>query len=296
MGAPPLRLGLCGLLLLASTPRSHPAAGGSNTADGPHPSSPVGTTPHLRWFSAYDVPAAQCANVSGWMNLHQGDSAEDAALCAKHGVRTLWSVEKLFFNSSVLGHKGCAKVPGGCLVRDWRQAWEKLLPVVTPLVADKTIAVSAAAPSASPTEKPQEAAAGAQGFNLGDELICHTLSYSNLSVAADTIRGAFPDALIWWNECGHTVAEPKNPAWEGQTKIPASVSWMSIDFPCERRVPSSRHLEPTPSPLRAQTSLRRLQTPRSRYGTTPTSRSPRPACSGPTWSNGSTPSSTITRA
>ena len=141
MGAPPLRLGLCGLLLLAFTPLSHPA-------DGPHPShSPA--PQHLRWFSAYDVPAAQCANVSGWMNLHQGDSAEEATLCAKHGVRTLWSVEKLFFNSSVLGHKGCAKVPGGCLVRDWRQAWEKLLPVVAPLVADKTIAVSAAAPSAS---------------------------------------------------------------------------------------------------------------------------------------------------
>ena len=167
MGAPPLRLGLCGLLLLASTPRSHPAAGGSNTADGPHPSSPVGTTPHLRWFSAYDVPAAQCANVSGWMNLHQGDSAEDAALCAKHGVRTLWSVEKLFFNSSVLGHKGCAKVPGGCLVRDWRQAWEKLLPVVAPLVADKTIAVSAAAPSAS-SEALKKLLH--QGFNLGEAL------------------------------------------------------------------------------------------------------------------------------
>ena len=141
MCAPPLRLGLCGLLLLAFTPLSHPA-------DGPNPShSPA--PQHLRWFSAYDVPAAQCANVSGWMNLHQGDSAADAALCAQHGVRTLWSVEKLFFNSSVLGHKGCAKVPGGCLVRDWRQAWEKLLHVVAPLVADKTIAVSAAAPSAS---------------------------------------------------------------------------------------------------------------------------------------------------
>ena len=89
------------------------------------------------------------------------------------------------------------------------------------------------------------------GFNLGDELICHTLSYSNLSVAADTIRGAFPDALIWWNECGHTVAEPKNPAWEGQTKIPASVSWMSIDFPCERRrsdVPSEQTPRTHPHP------------------------------------------------
>lgn len=65
------------------------------------------------------------------------------------------------------------------------------------------------------------------GFNLGDELLCHSLSMQNLTVAADAVRASFPSAVIWWNECGHTASE--NDKWGDG--VPASVSWVSIDFP-----------------------------------------------------------------
>lgn len=49
----------------------------------------------------------------------------------------------------------------------------------------------------------------------------------NLTTAADAVKISFPAAVIWWNECGHTASETAK--WG--SGVPASVSWVSIDFP-----------------------------------------------------------------
>eukprot|EP01051_Picozoa_sp_SAG22_P008452 SAG22_NODE_643_length_8222_cov_5.448972_5_plen_373_part_00 len=214
-------------------------AAAAATMTPPHPSTSTSTSSSTTtktnqlWMAAYEFPAADCAKLKAapggpWLNLHpQLDVAADVVRCAAAGVRALWNVEKLFFNGSAgLGTKSCPSTPGGCIYPDWRRRWAGLLPTLRPLVANGSLV----------------------GFNLGDELICHTLAYSNISAVAAAIRADFPSAIIWWNECGHTVADAGEGEWEGHTMIPAAASWLSIDYPYARKRPLLPYPPPGTSP------------------------------------------------
>ena len=230
----------------------------------PPPAPPPSPVHHLQYMSAYDFPSAECGSAAGWHNLFQAKSTQDVEACATAAaaatagadtsdsdsdstgrqlqVRSMLLVEGTFFTkgSPGLADKGCARIPGGCLRNDWQAQWAAIAVAVGPLVANGTLL----------------------GFNLGDELLCHSLSMENLTAAADAVRkrrfapsccrkpniypdrlginigkveqktvlqvrASFPTAVIWWNECGHTAAADEK--WG--SGVPASVGWVSIDFP-----------------------------------------------------------------
>ena len=177
------------------------------------PLSSVGVSSHLRYMSPYDLPVAECASAHTWVNLLQTQSLTDAVLCKSHGIPAMLDIGKLMWVYSKPGMNGksCFLVPGGCLRDDWEKNWQKLRADVAPLVANGTVV----------------------GFDLGDELLCHSLSLGNLTTVADAVREAFPTADIWWNECGHTASDTK--PWQlpdgTAAGAPASISLFSIDFP-----------------------------------------------------------------
>lgn len=114
------------------------------------------------------------------------------------------------------------------------------------------------------------------GVNLGDELLCHSLSMQNITTVADAVRAVFPHVVIWWNECGHTVAtSPED--WAAHPKIPASVTWFSIDFPYALATPAN---SPSPVLTRVKIHLRlwRPHVHTSRSGCIRSSQRTSPSC------------------
>ena len=128
----------------------------------PAPAPAPSPTPahHLQYMSAYDFPASECASASGWHNLYQANSLDEATACsaaaaaAGRRVTSLLNVEEVFFitGSPGLGDKGCDQVPGGCLCEDWQTRWAATAATVGPLVQKGSLL----------------------GFNLGDEYVTST--------------------------------------------------------------------------------------------------------------------------
>jgi len=140
----------------------------------------------------------------GWANLLFTES-NTTMFPSWHagGLNILFNVEWYFFDGSG---------PGGALAlrADYQQWWATASQLATPLLANGTIF----------------------GFFLGDELIWNNLPYNDLVFASKTIKAAFPNATLYYNEAYPVFTQNINsqghPA--NYTAVPASFDWVSIDF------------------------------------------------------------------
>lgn len=156
------------------------------------------------FFTAYGLECR--ADFGAWANMAfvRGPRALDD--CGAAGMPAMISLHSTVWNTSALAVKNCTG-SDGCLLPDWKEQWAKVAATAADGVRNGSVL----------------------GFNLGDELVCHNASLAAVGEVAERVRASFPSAVIWWNECGHTVV----PHSQGQPmaggKLPPAVDWFSAD-------------------------------------------------------------------
>ena len=175
---------------------------------------------HLEIMTFYDFNAtAQHGWAVGTFDPYQ--LAEWRTAWAKWKMHGMWNLEYLTFGGAQFWDRSCEPS------KNWscglRPGWE------------------AALDAALKTLQPDLASGALTGVFLGDEPMLAGISAANITAAADFIRARVgPKAKLYWNDgCrpfydGHTepcVRSPHNPlsCWTNDSKVPASVDWVSCD-------------------------------------------------------------------
>ena len=84
----------------------------------------------------------------------------------------------------------------------------------------------------SPCLRDLKAAGSVFGVFLGDELLAEGINVTELSIAAETVKHDWPEAIVYWNEAWDPVVN--NDTYPQQASalhaVPDAIDWISLDF------------------------------------------------------------------
>lgn len=147
---------------------------------------------------------SKVASHAAGANLYIGDALNPAtAFTAKAvGMDSLLDTSGVFLTGAPPFTSGLAP--------DWQSRWAAFQPTASAMLANGT----------------------AIGFFLGDELMHRCLSHDNLVTMARTVRTAFPNAIIWYNEAHTTIESGRSHCGTIPLpyRIPEALSWFSTDI------------------------------------------------------------------
>jgi hypothetical protein len=160
---------------------------------------------HVQFMAYYGcVPTAQ----HGHANLCIDDDKSTLVEARRLGMKGMMKVTWAFFRN--------APPPrSGLMLREdyrngWAQQWEARHQGLQPLVANGTVI----------------------GVFLGDELLGAGVNVTELTIAAETVKGTWPSAIVYWNEMWGPVVQ--NATWKHRasalSKVPDAIDWISLDF------------------------------------------------------------------
>ena len=165
-------------------------------------------------------------------NLYVAKTA--AAAVRANGPEAGGMVSLLEIDSVFLRRWDPANRKNMTLVPDWRARWEAIVPLAGELLSNGTLL----------------------GFFLGDELVDKCVRFDWITLMAATVKRAFPNAVVWYNEGVPMLLKPKLCAMPPASGyyVPHDVDWFSVDLyhPLKHIAPQPGWVEDQVRPLYRQ--------------------------------------------
>jgi len=154
-----------------------------------------------KYLMFYDFDPATQAN---WTNMGFTRSADQIVAGYALGFRSLFIVDTFFFYDNPANNHLT-------LLPNYLQLWESAWSTTIQNLAENY---------------------GCIGVFIGDELLLGGLTVESLTIAADTVRATWPNAIIYWNEAWKVIVTGVNNFGEAVNlkAMPTAFDWISMDY------------------------------------------------------------------